>query len=250
MSCRLPRTRAPRLPDRLRFQQIDSPILDFEYGTGSTSMRVKICGMTRAEDIQAAASAGADAIGLVFYPPSPRAVRAEQAAELVAGLPPFVTSVGLFVNPTAEQIDQVCTGLDLDLLQFHGEESAEDCALLAAGMRWIKALRMRPEMNVLAEIQSYAAAGASGVLLDAYQPGVPGGTGSTFDWSRVPRERPLPLILAGGLTPENVGAAITAVQPWAVDVSGGVEAAPGMKSADAIQQFVSAAHGSRSRNQS
>ena len=203
-------------------------------------MRVKICGMTRAEDIQAAARANADAIGLVFYPPSPRAISAALATELVAATPPFVTTVGLFVNPEAEHIDQVCSELDLDLLQFHGDESAEDCALLAAGMRWIKALRMRPEMNVLAEMESYAAAGASGVLLDAYQPGVPGGTGSTFDWSRVPSERPVPLILAGGLTPENVVAAIEAVQPWAVDVSGGVEAAPGKKDAAAIERFVAA----------
>jgi phosphoribosylanthranilate isomerase len=215
--------------------------LDFEHGTGSTSMRVKICGMTRAEDIQAAASAGADALGFVFYPPSPRAVAMAQAATLIAAVPPFVTSVGLFVNPDVELIDRVCSEVDLDLLQFHGDESAQECALLAAGMRWFKAIRMRPEMNVLAEMQSYADAGASGVLLDAYQPGVPGGTGSTFDWTRVPNERPLPLILAGGLTPENVAEAIAVVQPWAVDVSGGVETAPGMKSADSIRQFVSAA---------
>ncbi len=204
-------------------------------------MRVKICGMTRAEDIQAAASAGADALGFVFYPPSPRAVAMAQAATLIAAVPPFVTSVGLFVNPDVELIDRVCSEVDLDLLQFHGDESAQECALLAAGMRWFKAIRMRPEMNVLAEMQSYADAGASGVLLDAYQPGVPGGTGSTFDWTQVPNERPLPLILAGGLTPENVAEAIAVVQPWAVDVSGGVETAPGMKSADSIRQFVSAA---------
>ncbi len=204
-------------------------------------MRVKICGMTRAEDLQAAAAAGADAIGLVFYPPSPRAVSREQAAELLQALPPFVSSVGLFVNPNVELIDSVCTDMDLDLLQFHGDEAPAECAVLAAGLRWIKALRMRPDMDILAEMQACAAAGASGVLLDAYHPEVPGGTGQVFDWARVPQACPLPVILAGGLTADNVAEAVRVVRPWAVDVSGGVEQAPGIKDAAKIRQFITAA---------
>ncbi len=196
--------------------------------------RVKICGITRAEDALTAARLGADAIGLVFYPPSPRAVTAAQAAEVVRDLPPFVSRVGLFVNATREAIAEAIAAAQLDLLQFHGEESPAACQ--GHGRPWIKALRMAPEMDVAAEMARYRE--AQGILLDAWRPGVPGGTGETFDWSRIPAERPRPLILAGGLAPENVAEAIRRVRPWAVDVSGGVERTRGIKDAGRMASFI------------
>jgi len=188
------------------------------------TVRAKICGLTRATDVQAAVAAGVDAIGLVFYPPSPRAVSAEQAAELVKQISPFVQAVGLFVNASITEIQQVLAAVPLDLLQLHGDETPQQCQAIgqATGRRWIKALQMRPDLDVLAEIGAFAAAGASGILLDAWHPDLKGGTGHAFDWSRWPRTD-LPLILAGGLTAENVSAAIAQTQPYAVDVSGGVE---------------------------
>ncbi len=196
--------------------------------------RVKICGITRTEDALAAARLGADAIGLVFYAPSPRAVSVAQAAEVVRELPPFVTRVGLFVNAEREAIAAAIEAAQLDLLQFHGDESPADC--LGHGRPWIKALRMAPEMDVAAEMDRYRE--AQGILLDAWRPGVPGGTGETFDWRRIPAQRPRPLILAGGLAPENVADAIRTVRPWAVDVSGGVERAKGIKDADRMAAFI------------
>ncbi len=196
--------------------------------------RVKICGITRTEDALAAARLGADAIGLVFYAPSPRAVSVAQAAEVVRELPPFVTRVGLFVNAEREAIAAAIEAAQLDLLQFHGDESPADC--LGHGRPWIKALRMAPEMDVAAEMDRYRK--AQGILLDAWRPGVPGGTGETFDWRRIPAQRPRPLILAGGLAPENVADAIRTVRPWAVDVSGGVERAKGIKDADRMAAFI------------
>ena len=196
--------------------------------------RVKICGITRTEDALAAARLGADAIGLVFYAPSPRAVSAAQAAEVVRALPPFVTRVGLFVNAEREDIAAAIEAAQLDLLQFHGDESPADCR--GHGRPWIKALRMAPEMDVAAEMDRFRE--AQGILLDAWRPGVPGGTGETFDWRRIPAQRPRPLILAGGLAPENVADAIRTVRPWAVDVSGGVERAKGIKDADRMAAFI------------
>ncbi len=196
--------------------------------------RVKICGITRTEDALAAARLGVDAIGLVFYAPSPRAVSVAQAAEVVRELPPFVTRVGLFVNAEREAIAAAIEAAQLDLLQFHGDESPADC--LGHGRPWIKALRMAPEMDVAAEMDRYRE--AQGILLDAWRPGVPGGTGETFDWRRIPAQRPRPLILAGGLAPENVADAIRTVRPWAVDVSGGVERAKGIKDADRMAAFI------------
>lgn len=182
--------------------------------------RVKICGITRPEDGSAAAVAGADAIGLVFYGPSPRCVTVEQAQAICAALPPFVTVTGLFVDAPPEQVSAVLAQVPLDLLQFHGDESPEYCA--SFGRPWMKALRMREGIDVVAEAIRFRA--ARGLLLDAYVPGVPGGTGERFDWSRIPATLPLPLVLAGGLAPENVAEAVRQVRPWAVDVSGGVEA--------------------------
>ena len=201
-----------------------------------TPTRIKICGITRPEDALSAINSGADAIGLVFYANSSRAVSVEQAAEIVSVLPPFVTLVSLFVNEQAGKIEEIVSRLPVGLIQFHGDETAQFCA--SFNRPWIKALRVREDMNVAAECASYP--GARGVLLDAWQEGVPGGTGKTFDWHQAEGSLPLPMVLAGGLNEANVGEAITTLQPWAVDVSGGVESAPGLKDAGKIQRFVAA----------
>jgi len=195
-----------------------------------------VCGITRPEDALAAAMAGVDAIGLVFHAKSPRVVTAAQAAAIVAALPPFVTTVGLFVNAEPEQVKQVLATVPLDLLQFHGDEAPAYCA--AFGRPWLKALRMKPDMDLAAALQAYSAARA--VLLDAWHADQYGGTGQTFDWSRVgPLQSRTRIVLAGGLHPGNVAEAIHSVRPWAVDVSTGVESAPGLKSAELIGQFIS-----------
>lgn len=196
--------------------------------------RVKICGITRPEDATAAVAAGADAIGLVFYPPSPRYVAIDQAAKIAAALPPFVTTVGLFVNADSETIAEVVREVGIDLIQFHGNECAGYCA--GHGRPWIRALRMRDDMDLPQAAETFAA--ARGLLLDAYRPGVPGGTGETFDWSRIPAGLAQRIILAGGLHPENVADAVRQARPYAVDVSGGVERSPGIKDADKIKRFV------------
>lgn len=197
-------------------------------------VRIKICGITRVEDALAAAAAGADAIGLVFYAPSPRAVSAVQARQIISALPPFVTSVGLFVNASAQEVKAVLAEVPLDVLQFHGDEPADFCKQF--GRPYLKALRVRAgdDLNALAAQWP----DASGILLDSYKAGVPGGTGEIFDWSLIPAERSWPLVLAGGLAAENVADAITRAAPWAVDVSGGVEQAKGIKDAEKINSFV------------
>lgn len=196
--------------------------------------RIKICGITRVEDAQAAVQYGADAIGLVFYPPSPRAVAVSDAARIVKSLPPFVTVVGLFVNQEPAEITRILAEVPLDLLQFHGDESPEACE--GFGRPWIKAIRMRPDTDLPAQAEVYAA--ASGLLLDTYQAGVPGGTGQVFDWSRIPTDLCRQIILAGGLDSENVTQAVLSVHPYAVDVSGGVEAAKGIKDKSKIKAFI------------
>ena len=196
--------------------------------------RVKVCGITRREDAEAAVAAGVDALGLVFYPPSPRNLDISRAIEVVRGLPPFVTLVGLFVNADADTIREVRQALPLGLLQFHGNECPDYCA--AHGLPWIKAIRMQPGVDLQAEAQRYHA--AAGLLLDTYRPGVPGGTGEAFDWSLIPPGVALPLILAGGLDPENVVRAVRRVRPYAVDVSGGVERSKGVKDAAKISEFM------------
>ncbi|MBI1195120.1 MAG: phosphoribosylanthranilate isomerase [Gammaproteobacteria bacterium] len=201
-----------------------------------TSTRIKICGITRVEDALAAADAGADAIGLVFYAKSPRHVAIERAAEICAALPPFVSTVGLFVDADPDFIGEVLTRVPLDLLQFHGDESAAECE--RHGRPHIKALRMRPGIDLCEVVAGYGS--ARGVLLDTYRPGVPGGTGEAFDWTQVPSDLKTPIILAGGLSPDNVGEAVRRVRPWAVDVSGGVESAPGVKDSGRIADFVEA----------
>jgi phosphoribosylanthranilate isomerase len=204
-------------------------------------VRSKICGITRVEDALAAVAAGADAIGLVFYAKSPRAVSPEQAAAIVQALPPFVTSVGLFVNMPRDQLQALLRQVPLDLLQFHGDESPADCE--GYGRPYIKALRVRPDEDLAATIANYS--GARGILLDTFVEGVPGGTGATFDWSLVPSDIAKPIILAGGLGASNVAAAIRQVRPYAVDVSGGVEASKGIKDANKIRVFVQAVHGAQ-----
>nr|WP_172665326.1 phosphoribosylanthranilate isomerase [Pseudomonas oleovorans] len=206
-----------------------------------TVVRSKICGITRIEDALAAVEAGADAIGLVFYGKSPRAVSIEQAAAIVQALPPFVTSVGLFVDMPRDELQQLLQRLPLDLLQFHGDESPADCE--GHGRPYIKALRVRPGEDVSAAMAPYA--GARGILLDTFVEGVPGGTGASFDWSLVPENAAKPIILAGGLDAGNVATAIRQVRPYAVDVSGGVEAGKGIKDAGKIRAFVRAVRDAR-----
>lgn len=201
-----------------------------------SNVRSKICGITRIEDALAAAEAGADAIGLVFYARSPRAVDVRQARAIIAALPPFVTTVGLFVNATRRELNEILEAVPLDLLQFHGDETPQDCE--GYQRPWIKALRVRPGDDLEAACRLYA--GARGILLDTYVPGVPGGTGEAFDWSLVPARLSKPVILAGGLSADNVGQAIAQVRPYAVDVSGGVEQAKGIKDAAKIEAFVRA----------
>ena len=196
--------------------------------------RVKICGITRAEDARVAADAGADAIGLVFYPPSPRYVTPEQAAEIVYGLPPFLVKVGLFVNHSPAEVAEVCNLVNLDLLQFHGDETASYCD--RTGKPYLKAVRMAPGCSVTDSVAEYA--GAAGILLDSFNPDQYGGSGETFDWQKIPADLALPLILAGGLNCDNVVSAVEMVRPYAVDVSSGVETAPGVKSAAKIREFI------------
>ena len=177
---------------------------------------------------------GADAIGLVFYPPSPRAVPVARARDVVDGLPPFVTVVGLFVDEAPRRISEVLAGVRIDLLQFHGDESPGICG--GFGRPWIKAVRMREGVDLRAVAEVYS--GASALLLDAYRPGVPGGTGESFDWDRIPGDLPTKIVLAGGLTPGNVEQAVRRVRPYAVDVSGGVEKGKGVKDAAKIAEFM------------
>jgi len=199
-------------------------------------VRSKICGITRVEDALTAVEAGADAIGLVFYAKSPRAVSVEQALAIVLALPPFVTCVGLFVDMPREALRAVLQQVPLDLLQFHGDEAPADCEGYARP--YIKALRVRPGEDVAALMAPYA--GARGILLDTFVEGVPGGTGAAFDWSLVPQDSGRSIVLAGGLDAGNVAAAIRQVRPYAVDVSGGVEASKGIKDAGKIHAFVQA----------
>jgi len=199
-------------------------------------VRTKICGITRIEDGRAALEAGADAIGLVFYPPSPRNIsdNLDLAAQIARDVGPFMTVVGLFVNPDPAQLESVLNTVPLHLLQFHGDEEDAFCARF--NRPYIKALRMKQGMDVGAQIAAYPS--ASGVLLDAYKKGVPGGTGESFDWGRVPLRPSKPVVLAGGLNPSNVSSAVRIAEPYAVDVSGGVEEAPGIKNAKKIKAFI------------
>lgn len=200
--------------------------------------RVKICGITRLEDVLSASEAGADSLGFVFYEPSPRNVTPRQAATLVAGVPAFVGATGLFVNPTRAWVDSVLAAVPLDLLQFHGDETPDFCA--SFDKRWIKAVRVRQAGDIEAAFEQFK--GASGLLVDAWDPARYGGTGKSFNWSLIPDSRPMPLILAGGLASDNVASAVEQVRPWAVDVSGGVESSKGVKDRAKISDFIREVH--------
>lgn len=199
------------------------------------AVKVKICGLTSPEQAQMAAQAGADAIGLNFYPPSSRYIESlELARDIALSVPPFVSVVALVVNASPSDIEGILNRVPVSALQFHGDEDAAFCEQF--GRPYLKALRMKPELQVSDAIASYES--ANGILLDAYRAGVPGGTGECFDWDRIPDAPAKSLVLAGGLTPDNVATAVDKVQPWAVDVSGGVEASPGLKSASLVRAFV------------
>ncbi len=195
--------------------------------------RVKICGITRSEDLQAAAAAGADAVGLVFYPPSPRCLDLATARALRRQAPAFLATVALFANASRESVARVLETVRPDLLQFHGEESPEYCE--SFGLPYIKAARVRPGLDLLEYWRPFA--GAAAWLADAWVPEY-GGVGERFDWSLLPPVLERPLVLSGGLTQANVGAAIRMLRPWAVDVSSGVESAPGIKEAARIAAFI------------
>jgi phosphoribosylanthranilate isomerase len=196
--------------------------------------RIKICGIREAGDARVAAEAGADAIGLVFYAASPRYLTPDNAARIAAGLPPFVMAVGLFVNPTESEVRGILGEVPLDLLQFHGDETAEFCERF--GRPYIRVVRMEAGTDLVEYAHRFSRARA--LLLDAHVPGQAGGTGKTFDWADIPRNLPIPVILSGGLTPSNVGRAVREVRPWAVDVSSGVEASRGVKDPRKIVEFI------------
>ena len=196
--------------------------------------RVKICGITRVEDAVSAVNAGADAIGLVFYAPSPRALTITQAQQIIAAIPPFVSVVGLFVNTPQTEIEAVLSKVRLDILQYHGDETASDCQQI--NLPYYKAIRVKADTNLLqceAEFKS-----AKALLLDTYSEAAVGGTGQVFDWNLIPNNLTKPVILAGGLTADNVALAIQQVRPYAVDVSGGVEQNKGIKDAAKVAAFM------------
>lgn len=206
-------------------------------------MQVKFCGFTQASDVQQAIELGADALGFVFYPPSPRSVTAEQAQSLVQQVPAFVSVVALVVNIQPPELVALADMVDFDVIQFHGDESAEQCQQLAKSVnkRWVKALRINKDTDdvdtISAKIKHYAEAGASSILLDAYHKDAYGGTGERFDWSLIPKDSVLPIILAGGLTPDNIGDTLK-LPIQAVDVSGGIESAKGIKDAGKMAAFI------------
>lgn len=202
--------------------------------------KIKICGLTSVADADVAAELAVDAVGLVFYPPSPRNVEIDAAIAIARRLPPFTSIVGLFVDAEPAFVAAVLAELSLDVLQFHGAESEAYCQDF--GRRYMKAIRMKPGVDPLAAIDQYPS--ASAILLDAYQAGVAGGTGTQFDWRRVPQSSAKPIILAGGLDANNIADAIAQTQVYGVDVSGGVEQSKGVKSAQKMRDFVSAVRSS------
>ena len=204
-------------------------------------VRVKICGITSLRDALAAVEAGADALGFMFYEESPRAVSVRQAREIIRRLPPFVSKVGVFVNATAAQVKRIARECELDTLQFHGQETPDYCARFSLPV--IKAFRIRDAASVR-ELPAYPVAAW---LLDSFVPGRLGGTGAKFNWDLavLARQAGRPVILAGGLTPANVAKAVRRVRPYAVDVSSGVETAPGVKDADKMRAFIRKAKGWR-----
>ena len=206
-----------------------------------TRTRVKVCGITSPADAGLATTAGADAIGMVFYTKSPRHISISAAKEITSVMPPFTSTVGLFVNSSQQDVSTVLADVPLDLLQFHGDEDESFCS--SFNRPYIKAVRVKPETNLMQLCSQYPS--ARGILLDSYKKGIPGGTGEIFDWNMIPADLPLPIVLAGGLDASNVAAAVSIVQPWAVDVSSGVEISPGNKDRQKIEQFIQAVKGTR-----
>lgn len=198
--------------------------------------RIKICGITNWHDAGIAVAAGADALGFMMYEESPRFVESTTAAEIVRRLPPFVSTVGVFVNASRDQVLETSRHVGFDLLQFHGDESDDFCREFGPG--YIKGVRVAEDTDVTSAVAAYPHARA--VLLDAHVQGIYGGTGRTFDWHKAVSDPGKPVILAGGLTPANVCQAIRAVRPWAVDVSGGVEKDKGVKDPEKVRAFVNA----------
>lgn len=196
--------------------------------------RIKICGLREPAHAKVAAEAGADAVGLVFYGPSPRNVEIAQAKAVAEALPPYVMPVGLFVDAPASDIERILGEVRLGMLQFQGDETPEFCERF--GVPYVRAVRMEPGTDLVEWAHRFARAKA--LLLDAHVPGTPGGTGRTFDWAAIPRDLPIAIILSGGLTPDNVAAAVRQVRPWAVDVSSGVESARGVKDPRRIVEFI------------
>ncbi len=198
--------------------------------------RIKICGITTLTDAKVAIDAGADALGFVFYPPSPRHIPLEKAIQITQQLPPFITVTALFVDAKVALIEEVIQQARIDCLQFHGKETPSDCERYPRP--WIKAIRMQPDIDLIAQQKRYH--NASALLLDAYVKGIPGGTGAQFNWAQIPPSLCPHIILAGGLNPQNIAQAVSTVQPWAVDVSGGIEKAKGIKDHAKIAQFTQA----------
>lgn len=198
------------------------------------TVRVKVCGITRGEDAQAAIRYGADAVGFVFWPRSARYIDPAVAAKITASIPPFIVAVGVYVDPDVAWVEETIRVARLSLLQFHGDETPEFCNQFS--LPYIKAIRVKSDTDLLQYAKRYR--GASGLLLDTYAAEMPGGTGHTFDWQLIPSQLPLPLILSGGLNPDNVVSAIRQTKPWAVDVSSGVEASKGIKDEKKIFAFM------------
>ena len=196
---------------------------------------IKICGLTSVENALEVAESGVSAVGLVFYPESPRNVSLDIAKNIVESLPPFVSAVGLFVNPSPEEVSRTLESVDLHVLQFHGEENADFCSKFRKP--YLKAINVSAEVDLVEYAKAYE--GASGLLLDTFSEKVRGGTGETFDWDLVPTELDVPIVLAGGLRSDNVAAAIDRVRPWAVDVSSGVEGTQkGVKDPALVRDFI------------
>ncbi len=196
--------------------------------------RVKFCGITRFDDASTAVDLGVDALGFVFYARSPRCIGVTEAADIVRGLPPLVSKVGLFVNESLDEVAKIVAAVPLDVVQFHGEESGQECDRL--GHPYVKAIRMSPQVDLIEEANRYA--GAAALLIDAFEPDLVGGTGNSFEWARVPNRLPKPIILAGGLDPSNVARAIKTVNPFGVDVSSGIERDKGIKDPVKMRDFM------------
>ena len=204
-------------------------------------VKVKICGITSVAQAEMVVQAGADAIGLVFYDPSPRAIDIARAQAICAILPPFVTAVGLVVNPASDWLHALLDQVPIDLIQFHGDETEPFCKQF--NKPYIKAIRVQQNMDLTSLSQTFNS--SRGILLDTYVPGQPGGTGQSFDWDLIPKSMSKPLILAGGLNPDNVAQAVARVKPWAVDVSGGVEQSKGVKDQRLVNAFISGVRSDR-----